>query len=88
MFTGSLKPCVKKQIISLVYETGPKITVRVKPAQQQRNGSGCGPFSLALATSLLNNVDPSKVAYSQEKLREHLIHCHHAQREIDIFSSG
>lgn len=76
MFTGSLKPCVKKQIASLVYETGPKITVHVKPVQQQRNGSDCGPFSLAFATSLLNNEDPSKVVYSQEKLREHLIHCH------------
>ena len=76
MFTGSLKPCVKKQIASLVYGTGPKITVHVKPVQQQRNGSDCGPFSLAFATSLLNNEDPSNVAYSQEKLREHLIHCH------------
>lgn len=71
MFTGSLKPSVKKQIASLIYETGPKITVNVKPVQQQRNGSDCGPFSLAFATSLLNHEDPSKVAYTQEKLQEH-----------------
>ena len=59
MFTGSLKPCVKKQIASLVYGTGPKITVHVKPVQQQRNGSDCGPFSLAFATSL----EPSQSLY-------------------------
>jgi len=68
MFTGSLKPSVKKQIASLIYETGPKITVNVKPVQQQRNGSDCGP---AFATSVLNHEDPSKVAHTQEKLREH-----------------
>ena len=35
IFTGSLKPCVKKQIASLVYETGLKITLHVKPVQSK-----------------------------------------------------
>ena len=87
MYNGRLKPCVKKQIASLIYETGPEIKVNVKPVQQQRNGSDCGPFALAFATSLLNNDDPSQIVYDEVKLREHLIQCHN-KGKLTSFPKG
>ena len=76
LFTGDLKPSVKKQIASLMNETGPEIAVNVIPVQQQTNAVDCGPFSLAFATSLLNNDNPAQVVYNEARLREHLITSH------------
>ena len=47
----------------------------VVPVQQQLNGSDCGVFSIAYATSLMFIDDPKKVQYDISKMREHLIKC-------------
>ena len=42
---------------------------------QQIGGSDCGLFSLAVATSLCFEQDPSSVEYDQSQLRPHLTSC-------------
>ena len=47
----------------------------VVTVQQQLNGSACGVFSIAYATSFVFMDDPKKVQYDIPKIREHLIKC-------------
>ena len=43
------------------------------PMQKQEGCKDCGPFSIAVMTSLED--DPSEIRYKQLDLRQHLIHC-------------
>lgn len=47
----------------------------VVPVQQQFNGSDCGVFSIAYATSLVFMDDPKIFQYDIAKMRGHLIKC-------------
>lgn len=41
--------------------------------QQQPNGNDCGVFAIAFAVSLLFNIEPDKVRYDPNLMRQHLI---------------
>ena len=45
------------------------------PMQEQEGSKDCGPFSIAVMTSLAYEDDPSEIRYKQLDLRQHLIHC-------------
>lgn len=51
------------------------ITVIMPAIQRQTNGSSCGLFAVAFATSLLMGNDPCMIAYDQSKMRQHLKDC-------------
>ena len=58
LFHGCLTLQTKKQIDAILNEMDEHIIVNTKPVQQQTNGVDCGPYSIAFATSILNNEDP------------------------------
>ena len=74
---GYIKKYVGKQVASIIRELSPQLTVRITAVQQQQNGTDCGVFALAYATSLLHGQDPESVTYDTSKLRSHLLHCLH-----------
>ena len=43
--------------------------------QRQKGGSDCGPFAIAMATSLAFGEDPSSREYLQEEMRSHIVKC-------------
>jgi hypothetical protein len=47
----------------------------MKPCQKQLGTSDCGPFAIAIATSLAFDEDVSTREYCQEKLRGHILTC-------------
>ena len=51
----------------------------------KQNGiKDCGLSAIAIAVLLINKVDPHKVRFVQEKMRDHLITCFEAQY-ISVF---
>ena len=77
----SLRNCAlsadtKQQIAAILFLTDhKKITVNLVDVQIQDNGSDCGIYSLAFATSLCCGDDPSKIHFVSHKLRKHLFNC-------------
>lgn len=56
--------------------TGPALKgIRCIPVQQQKNGSDCGIFSIAFATTLVYGQNPMNVTYNISRMRSHLLHC-------------
>ena len=45
------------------------------PCQQQRNGSDCGVFAIAFATSLVFGSNPQNLNFDITKMRPHLVAC-------------
>lgn len=45
------------------------------PVQQQNNGSDCGVFAIAIATSLAYGSNPKHITYDIAKMRPHLVNC-------------
>ncbi len=45
------------------------------PVQQQNNGSDCGVFAIAYATSLLYGTPPETIEYDISRMRHHLYQC-------------
>ena len=60
-------------VISNLFKKIGKMRIDVKEMRVQRGGADCGVFAIAVATSLLFGLDPSKANYQQEKMREHLL---------------
>ena len=54
---------------------GQEFRVNVVPVQQQLNGSDCGVFSIAFATSLVFMQDPKAIQFDIPKMRPHLSRC-------------
>ena len=54
---------------------GRELCIRVAAVQQQTNGTNCGLFAIANATSLLHGIDPETVTFNEYETREHLINC-------------
>ena len=63
------------QICNLMNVSSDYLNVIVKPVQIQSNSVDCGLFALANALTLLNDSDPTKVVYHEEKMRSHFISC-------------
>ena len=45
------------------------------PVQQQTNGSDCGVFSIAYATSLVFMRDPRDIQFDISRMQLHLVNC-------------
>ena len=54
---------------------GRLVALDPKPVQQQTNGSDCGVFAIAFATSLVFGVDPIFVNFDAKGMRPHLATC-------------
>ncbi len=65
---------IESQVINLM---GPNVYsgMQVIPVQQQQNGSDCGIFAAAFATSILHHIPPETVQFDTSKLRKHLCEC-------------
>ena len=64
---------IEDQVRSLLGDEFRKLTV--VPVQQQLNGSDCGVFAIAYATSLAFMHDPKTIQYDIPKMRPHLLNC-------------
>ena len=63
------------QIADICMSEEKEITLNIKNVQTQNGGDDCGLFALAFATSLCFGEDPSNIAYTQHKMRNHLQQC-------------
>ena len=52
-----------------------KIRVRIRKRDKQANGSDCGLFSIAFATSLVYGQNLANVTYIISQMHPHLLHC-------------
>ncbi len=53
-----------------------KKTIQMVPVQKQHGCDDCDLFAIANAVHLARSDDPSKVNYSQNLMRSHLIKCY------------
>ncbi len=49
--------------------------MQIIPVQQQTNGSDCGVFAAAFATSVLHCIPPETVPFDTSQIRKHLYDC-------------
>ena len=49
--------------------------MNIVPVQQQSNGSECGVFAIAFATSLVHTLDPKVPQFNVPQMRPHLYAC-------------
>ena len=64
---------VTDQVQSLMADSF--IGITNKPVQQQKNGSDCGIFAIAFATSLVYGSNPQDFTFDIPKMRLHLLQC-------------
>ena len=69
-------PHVTKQIPSLHHTQGPHLKLKIMHSQGQSEGSDCGLFAIATATSLCYGIPPSTVLFDQNRMRKHLVRCY------------
>ena len=79
----------QNQIKSNILQThNPRIYILLPEVQQQKDGSSCGVFALAFASTLAEGKDPSCMKYPDDAgLRKHLYQCIVAKK-ITPFYSG
>ena len=65
----------KVQICSILKHKGKFLKFHILPVQRQVGGSDCGVFSIAFAVALCFGLNPAKLIFNQEKMREHLLYC-------------
>ena len=58
--------------------------IQLLPCQKQVGGSECGPFAIAIATSIAFGEDPSKRIYAQDKMRNHIVTCF-VNKQLQVF---
>ena len=65
---------IESQMINLM---GPNVYsgMQVISLQQQQNGSDCGVFAAAFATSILHYIPPETVQFDRSRMRRHLLEC-------------
>ena len=64
---------VEDQVKDLLADSFQKL--EYTPCQQQTNGSDCGVFAIAFATSLVLGSTPQDMTYDIAKMRPHLVTC-------------
>ncbi len=72
LYYGDIPDSIVEQI-KAVYAS--RKTVQVIRVQQQQGTRDCGLIAIAYAVHLANNKDPSKVKFTQAKMREHYLSC-------------
>ena len=70
-----VSPHISKQASLILQSTENSITLRSMRTQRQQGGSDCGLFAIAIATDLCFGIQPGLTAYSQSKMRQHLVVC-------------
>ena len=73
VFAGRLPRITKKVIADLLQCKSKSITIHYENVQKQNNGSDCGCFAIAFATSLCSGKEPSTEVYNQKEMRTHLV---------------
>ena len=63
--SDTMTAATASQIASICNVKGTSIEVVIQSVQQQRNGTDCGVFALAFATSLAYGEDPSKTSITK-----------------------
>ena len=63
------------QLASLLYHSGPTITVRWANVSQQVNNLDCGVHAIAVATSLCYGIMPETCTWETATFRQHLADC-------------
>lgn len=64
---------VEDQVKDLLADSFQKL--EFAPCQQQRNGSDCGVFAIAFATSIVFGSAPQNMTFDIAKMRPHLVAC-------------
>ena len=64
---------VEDQVKDLLADSFQKL--EFAPCQQQRNGSDCGVFAIAFATSIVLGSAPQNITFDIAKMRPHLVAC-------------
>ena len=65
----------KTQISSILKYEGKTIKFHKIPAQHQVGGTDCGLFAIAFAAALCFGLNPYKICFHQDKMRDHLLLC-------------
>ena len=73
LFNNVINDDIEEQTRNLVGDEFERLII--VPVQQQKNGSDCGVFSIAYATSLVCKEAPETVMYDHTKMRPHLLKC-------------
>ena len=66
---------IVKHICSFLKHTGKKIKFNIISVQHQAEGTECRLFAIAFAVALGFGLNPEKLLFQQEKIRENLIAC-------------
>ena len=59
-------------IASLLETSEKHFDLRVAPSSQQTNSFDCGVYAIAVATSIIYNIDPSSISFAPSEMRQHL----------------
>ena len=73
LFNNVINDDIEEQTRNLVGDEFERLII--VPVQQQKNGSDCGVFSIAYASSLVCKEAPETVMYDHTKMRPHLLKC-------------
>eukprot|EP00112_Aurelia_sp_Birch-Aquarium-sp1_P001202 Seg1123.4 transcript_id=Seg1123.4/GoldUCD/mRNA.D3Y31 product="hypothetical protein" protein_id=Seg1123.4/GoldUCD/D3Y31 len=73
LFNSVINEDIEEQCKNLLGDDFQKLSV--VPVQQQNNGSDCGVFSIAYATSLVFKVATERIQYNIAEMRSHLSRC-------------
>ncbi len=76
-WTGDINPSVHLQLGSIYASlaTQGSLPVDICHVDRQEGNNDCGLYAIAYATDLAHGRDPSRVVYSQDEMRKHLIEC-------------
>lgn len=72
---STVSPATLKLICSLLQCYKPQLTINVMQLQQQSNGSDCGVYAIACATSLCNGGEPAEQFWDEKQMCLHFIEC-------------
>ena len=61
--------------VAIILHPRQKFTIHLVNVSLQFGVNDCGVYALAMATDLVNRIDPTSVTYKQHLMRAHLKHC-------------
>ena len=75
----SLYPSVSMKtitlIVSMVFNSLPKLVVRMMDVEKQSNGADCGVLAIAYLFDICSGFDPCQVKFDHRFIRQHLVTC-------------
>ena len=80
MFTGRNSESLDLQLAMLYAKRTTQLRLTIASMQQQRGGSDCGLFALAVVTAIAFGKDPSILFWRQCNMRGHLVECFRTER--------